>query len=654
VSNEDQVSIADTEKDSGEDIEKINVSAWLDKINKGRDKESPWRTRAKRCIEIYRDDADSSQVNTDADKYRKSSFNILWANTETLLPALFSSVPKPDVRNRSLNQDKVADMAADVIEKSLSYLMDKNKFERHMKAGIKDHLLTGRLVSRVRLEPKFEDQIIQDVDMEGNLIERKEKVQVGHNASIENISYDAFTVDPAETWEEVTWIEFPKMLFKKEYKKYFPGKPLPAVCNGNDQYTTEEKYKVHEVWDKTEKRVFFIAEGISEPLKVMEDPLKFEDFFPIPQPLYSIETSNTLVPIPEYTIYQEQAIELEEISYRITDLVRVCKFIGAYDATQASLASILKARDSQLVAVTSNLIRELGIKGVLDFMDVTPIVRVLQQLYVQRDQIKSIIYEVTGVSDVIRGDTAASETATAQNIKSRWAGLRLRDRRANINRFIVDLLRMQAHLLGRFFSEKQLQEMSGVKLDYSEEPMPPLPMQPMIDPYMQQDDSYMMEYSQQMGKFQEAQMAYQEELAKRQEAQAVMDMIKNDVLCNYSIDIETDSTILADMEAETQKRAMLVSSITQFIATSAPLVQSGAMPMETAKALLMFALQTSKIPRELEDAIDMIGKQQPMAMLPQMGMMGAAQPMPQPPSNSNPIPNITTPTNQQLDAAVLQ
>lgn len=76
--------------------------------------------------------------------------------------------------------------------------------------------------------------------------------------------------------------------------------------------------------------------------------------------------------------------------------------------------------------------------------------------------------------------------------------------------------------------------------------------------------------------------------------------------------------------------------------------------METAKALLKFALQTAKIPRELEDAIDMIGKQQPMAMLPQMGMMGAAQPMPQPPSNSNPIPNIPNPTNQQLDAAVLQ
>ena len=663
MDSEDQASIVgDTpdNPDSPESQEKIDVGAWLNRINKAREKEQHWRERAKRCISKYRDDPEHTNSTDTSKKTGQSSFNILWANTETLLPALFSAVPKPDVRSRHLKQDPVTEMAADIIEKSLTYLMDKNKFERRMKAGVKDHLLTGRLVTRVRLEPKFEDVVVQDMDIDGSIIERTEKQQVGHNANIENIAYDAFTVEPAKKWEEVTWIEFPYMLSKEKYQELFPGKPLPAMSKENDKkYGTENEYKVQEVWDKNKKRVFFIAEGVDEPLKVMDDPLKYEDFWPIPQPLYSIETSDTLVPIPEYTIYQQQANELDEISYRITDLVQACKFIGVYDGLQNNLSQLLTARDSQFVPVPSNLLRENGIKGVMDVVDVSPIARVLQQLYVQRDQIKSIIYEITGISDIIRGDSAASETATAQNIKSKWAGLRLRDRRANINRFVVDLLRMQAQLLGNFFDEKQLQEMSGVKLDYSQEPMPPAPMPPMMmqqpnlppelqDPYAPVDAGVM---QQQQMEFQQQQMAYDAEVKKREEAAAAFQMIKSDVLCSYNIDIETDSTILADMEAETQKRAMLVSSITQFIASTAPLVQSGAMPIETAKALLVFALQTTKIPRELEDAIELIGQNMPPAMPPMMG----GQPMPQQIPQGAPPPQMPpeVQTNQQLDASTL-
>lgn len=620
MEEEEKVSVVGDTPDSGQDDSDIDVSVWLNRINKARDKEQKWRERAKRCIAIYRDDYENSTSYVNATDSGNLSFNILWANTETLLPALFSAVPKPDVRNRYLNQDKIADKAAEVIEKSLTYLMDKNKFERKMKAGVKDHILTGRLVTRVRLEPIFEEKNIQDIDESGNVVEISQKELSGHNANIENIAYDTFTVDPAKTWEEVTWIEFRYSLSRKKYRELFPGKPLPGLSKENDKYITDYQYMVHEVWDKEENRVFYITDGIEEPLRVMNDPLELEDFWPIPQPLYSIETSDTLVPIPEYTVYQQQANELDEISYRITDLVKSCKFIGIYDGTQTNLSGILSARDSQFVAVTASLLKETGLKGLIDVVDVSPIARVLQQLYVQRDQIKSIIYEITGISDIIRGDTVASETATAQEIKANYAGLRLRDRRANINRYIVDLLRLQAELMGRFFTDKQFEEMSGVKLDYSQEPLPPMPMPPMQDPYMAQvDPNYAMQFQSQMMEYQSAKESYQMEGEKREEAKAVLDLIRNDILCSYNIDIETDSTILANMDSEARKRAELVSSITQFIATTAPLVQSGAMPIETAKALLMFALQTTKIPRELEDAIELIGKNpQPMMGMPPM------------------------------------
>lgn len=579
VSDSDFLPIGNTPETGDSTDEKFNVTVWLNRISKARQKEQNWRQRSKRCINIYRDD-NTVTSNTYASPRpfddNENSFNILWANVETLLPALFSSVPKPDVRNRYLNQDKVASDAGQVIERILTYALDLYNFPRLMKACIKDYLLTGRAVMRVRLIPQFEDQVIDvtdengypSLDETGAPSQKTEEVLVGQSVRCELVQWDSFIVEPAKRWEDVNWIAFIHMLSKKEFEDYFPDAPLIAAAKETDHYGVDAQYQVYEIWDKVEKKVYYIGQA-EKPLKIMEDPFRLVHFWPIPEPLYSIQTNNSLVPIPEYTIYQAQAYELNQISYRITDLVKSCKFIGVYDAQQTGLNDLLKSRDSQFVPVTSNLLRQGGISSVIDSLDTSKISNILAQLYHQRDQIKSIIYEVTGISDIIRGESKASETATAQNIKASYAGLRLRDRRDNINRFIVDLLRIKAEVISTFFTAKQMEEMSGIQIT------------PEIE-----------------------------------------NLIRNDVLQAYKIDIETDSTILADMEQESQKRAALVASITQFIATVSPLVAQGAIPIETAKALLMFALQSTKISRELQDSLELIGTHPspPPGMMGQPGM----------------------------------
>lgn len=575
--------------ESSED--RFNVQSWLNKIGKARKKEQKWRERAKKCIKIYRDDDSSTDEN--ARSYRTyddndTSFNILWANIETLLPALFSAVPNPDVRNRYLSQDKNAEAAGQVLERCLSYSLDTYNFPRIMKAAIKDYLLTGRSVLRVRLLPEFEDQLTHSLDLEGNLVESTEEVLVGQSVRHELVHWESFIIDPVRRWEDVNWIAFIHMLSKREFEDYFPDAPLIAASKSHeDEYGCETTYKVYEIWDKIEKKVYFIGQA-EKPLKIMDDPFQLQHFWPIPEPLYSIQTNDSLVPIPEYTIYQDQANELNQITYRITDLIKSCKLIGIYDAQQSEMANILSGRDSQFFSVQANLMRDGGLKSVLDMLDISPIAAILAQLFHQRDQVKGIIYEVTGISDIIRGESQASETATAQNIKASYAGLRLRDRRDNINRFIVDLLRMEAELIGSFFSTDQMSQMSGI----------------MITPEIEQ-------------------------------------IIRSDILTSYKIDIESDSTILADMDQQAQKRAAIVSSITQFIAQTAPLVASGALPVQTAKALLQYALQPTKISRELEDALEMIGQPQP----PQMPGM-----MPQPPMMQHGVPaqhQLPNPANTQ-------
>ena len=536
--------------------EQVNVTAWLNRISKAKQKEQYWRQRAKRCVKIYRDDNTSSNdtyATSGSFNSNENTFNILHANTETLAPALFSSSPKPDVRNRYLTQDKTAEAAGQVIERCLTYSLDAYDFFPIMKAAIKDYLLPGRAVIRVRLESEFEDQKEEYVNENGEIKEKTEEVLVGQKVACELVPWDSFVVEPAKRWEDVNWIAFQHMLSLKEFEEFFPGAPLIAAAKETDQYGVDPQYQVYEIWDKSKKKVYFIGQA-EKPLKVMDDPFQLTNFWPIPTPLYSIQTNDTLVPIPEYTIYQAQAHELNQLSYRIIDLTNVCKVVGVYDSMQTGLNDMLKGRDSQLVPVSANLLKQGGIKSVIDFLDISRTSQVLAQLSVQRDQTRSIINEITGISDIIRGESNASETATAQNIKASYAGLRLRDRRDNINRFIVDLLRIKAEIIATFFTTEQMQEMSGVEIT------------PEIE-----------------------------------------DLIRSDILRSYKIDIETDSTIMADMEQESQARAAVVASITQFIGTAAPLVQQGILPLETAKALLMYGLGASKVSRELQDALELIG-----------------------------------------------
>ena len=558
-----------TDQNNMEDSHKVNTAEWLNRINKAREKEARWRERATKCIRIFRDDSTDTSTTYTSPRTDDGEvmYNILWANTEVLKPALFSAIPKPDVRNRYLTQDPVAKTAGQIIERCLSYSLDMYQFDEQMNRCVLDYLLPGRGVVRVRLIPTYEEVESITIDLEGNEVVTVEEKLIEQAVTCERVPWKSFVVDPADNWDDVNWIAFIHMLSQEEFEKFFPGETLTVASTKDTQFSVDPKYQVYEIWDKTKKKVYYIGQS-DKPLKVLDDPLQLTHFWPVPEPLYSIKTNDTLVPIPEYTIYQQLANELNLVSYRIADLIKSCKFIGVYDSMQPMVSDLLTGRDSQFVPVASNLLRDGGIRSVIDVVDTSQISAILAALYKQRDQILSIIYQITGISDIIRGDTSASETATAQNIKARYAGLRLRDRREAINRFIVDILRMQSELISRFFTIEQMQQMSGIE----------------VTPEVEQ-------------------------------------LIRENVLQSYRIDVESDSTVMADMEEEAQKRAALVASITQFIGTVAPLVQQGALPLETAKALLIYALQPTKISRELEDALEMIGSQPPAPAAPQMDMM---------------------------------
>jgi hypothetical protein len=83
----------------------------------------------------------------------------------------------------------------------------------------------------------------------------------------------------------------------------------------------------------------------------------------------------------------------------------------------------------------------------------------------------------------------------------------------------------------------------------------------------------------------------------------ILALLQNDLERSYRIDIETNSTV--DIEATEDKKdiAELLNAISQFFSGVAPLMQSGAMPFEVIKSMLLAVLRRFRFGDELEEQI---------------------------------------------------
>lgn len=534
--------------DAGKGQEGI-VNRWLLELDMADKREKKWRKRAKKTIDRYRDDVErKSEIG--------GKFNILWANTEILKSTLYNSTPRPDVRGRFKN-DPIAKQAADVLETCLRNNLDEYDFDHTMDLTVSDICLPGRGVPRVVFEPVFETA----VDPQTN--ETFDRLTYA-KLYCENVEWDKLRIGPGKKWSDVPWIALEHMLDRAELKEKFGemGSAISLDCEiegkPEDTKKTDEgvfkRARVWEIWDKTNKKVLFIAPSHTDaPLKE-EDGYGLLEFFPIPRPVYSIYTSDSLIPIEEYRMYIDQAAELDRVSQRINKLVEGLKVRGIYDSTISEMKKLETASDNEFIpSEDAKLAMAAGglDKGIW-MMPIEQIAAVLNQLYLARDQIKQVIYEITGISDILRGSTDPNETLGAQQLKAQSGSTRIMKRQREVQRLVKDIFRMKSEIMAENYTPELLQMMSGQQI-----------------------------------------------------TPEVLAVLKGgDLQRNFRIDVETDSTIAADQSAERRDLSELLEAMSGFIGAVGPAVKEGAIPQEAAKAMLMAVVSKFKMGRVVEDALD--------------------------------------------------
>jgi len=625
--------------DSPEDL----VKYWLDELEDSDKTEKDWRDDAKAVVDIYRgEDVSSTAIGSDGQKMRKNTFNILWSNIETLKPAIYNKTPVPNVQRRFKDEDQLGKAVAQVLERSLEFMVDASDFDRPMSDAVDDYLLVGRGVTRVRYVPTFGTPEQPEGEMPGEMEENYEEPVgevVREEVVAESVAFEDFRRGTANKWTEVNWVGFQHKLTKQDIEEKFGEEMADSV--GIDVYKEEDdtydnetnrsqregRVRVWEIWCKETKKVYFIAPSFKDkPLKEADDPLGLSGFFPVPRPIYTLTTTDSLIPVSEYYLYKTLATELNNVTKRIIDILKGLRLRGIYDSRMSEIERLMDSGDNKMIPLdgASQYLDAGGLDRAIWMMPIDKYVGVVNQLYAYRQNLITSIYEITGISDVLRGTSVASETATAQSIKANYGSMRLQRRQREVQRYARDVIRLMAEVIAEQFSVDTLQKMTGLNFPTEEEKaMMQSQMQMQMQQFQMQAQQMQMQGQQPAPPPQpDPQMLERLEQPTWEQIQQVA---RDDLMREFKVDIETDSTVAANDAEQQQNITELLTGITSFLSGIGPAVESGAVPMETAKSLLMAAVRRFKLGTEVETAVDKIGDQPIQNPEQQTGESGEAE-----------------------------
>ena len=457
------------------------LQGYLDAIAKYDREFKKWEERSKKILERYRDEKRSGASN----ETNAAKFNILWSNVQTLVPACFARIPQPDVSRRFRDQDPTGRVGALILERGLEFeTQHYPDYRDTMTQCVHDRFLGGRGTAWIRYEPHFKEaeakglpedgaQITEDVEAE------QPEEQLDYEcAPVDYVHWKDFGHSVARTWEEVT-LGWRKVYmsedavterFGEDIAKKVPYDSTPEDlrrADRNAQSDVKQQACIFELWDKERGEACWFSKSMKEPLDTKPDPLKLQQFFPFPKPLYATLTNETLVPVPDFTLYQDQANTLDTLAERASGLVQMLQLKGVYDASaDASLARLFTEGNNGNLMPVKNwaaFAEKSGLKGQIDVLDLTPIAKALDAVYMAAEQQKQQVYEIMGISDIVRGSSDPNETLGAQELKGQYASMRLRAMQADVSRFATDVLQLKAQVMCSKFAPQTLLAISAAE-----------------------------------------------------------------------------------------------------------------------------------------------------------------------------------------------
>lgn len=548
---------------------------WKGEIDRANKEFKTYWEKCDKIAKRYRDERDQNRENA-------KRFNILWSNIQTMKPAVYAKAPKPIIERRFLERNDAERVAGMALQRAVAVELETGDFEDAVggkQGAVMDYLLFSRGVVWLRYEADLDtrkESIPLTDQPEGNAEAVQQKESQLPTVTAERICIDYvhrkdYLCDPARTEREVRWKAKRSWLTKRQAKEKFgaeiAGKVEYKQINDDDRYDDKQTPKERrgefwEIWDKVRRKVWVINPGYEGICKATEDPLGLKNFWPCPKPLYGTMTDDKLVPVPDYVEYQDQAEQLDELSQRMAKLAQAIKATGVYDASQPELGRLFEfGADNKLIPVEAmaSLKDKGGLEGVVDFLPLKDLITTLETLQQVFDQQLQRLYEITGIADIIRGNTSPEETYGAQKIKGQFATLRLQERQREVASFCREIIAIMTELIALHFEPETIAAMTGLADQNS------------------QDAQF----------FQQA-----------------MQLVGDARLRSFRVDIETNSTIELDIEEDKKTTVEFVNGVAQYFNQVLPAAEKMPTLIPLAGQVLLWAIRRMRTGRELESAFE--------------------------------------------------
>ena len=559
--------------------QKKSSKDWLIELARYKRKFEKFTATGQSIVDRYRAEEEKSVIGT--------RFNILRSNKAVLKPSLYAKAPNPVVSRRYKDKNPVARVASTILERCLSYEINIYcDYDNCLSSAVDDRLLPGRGTAWLRYEPVTEEQeyqISNTVEGEDYSLENEESNAIAGDEPLLQITNETTPCDyvywkdfahnaDARTWEEVVWVARKVLIEQNAGVERFGDifKTLPQAKQDEDtkeiEQTTGKRSNIWEIWHRPSKTVVWVCDGYEFVLDEKPDPLNLCEFFPCPKPLYADTTTDSLIPRPDFTMYQDQADELDKVTKKIDEITTALEVKGYYAKEESNLKNLLESGHNGEMFPINNwqaILDRGGISSMLDFYPIEPLVNALNALEQRRSVLIETIYQLSGISDIQRGSSDPNETASAQQIKAQFSSVRLGKMKQDVAYFALSLLRMKAEVMAEKYQDETLVRMSGA-LDL---------------PEVQQNQQIL---------------------------PMALAMLRDEVTRNFAIEIETDTLVEADQMAEQQARTEFLGSLTPFLEKSLMTAQAEPAILPAIKEMVLFGVRGYKVGETMESTIESV------------------------------------------------
>jgi hypothetical protein len=566
----------DVKRETGADKKPIKL--WIEEIAEAKKAHKDWWETSDKICKKYR--AQETQEAGRAGPRRR--YNVLWSIVQTMLPLVYGTKPTPYVSRRFLDKDPVGRDSSLLLQRALSYSTENDALHDATKEASLDFILSGRGV----VWPKY----MPYMKLRNGVDETSYEEVIYEECDWEHVHYRDFLHGAASKWKHVPWVARHVPMTRKQLVKRFGevGKNVPLTINNKQSQDSERsqsddekkendgakglfaRAEVWEVWDKEERKVYWVCPQFKDGfLDEKEDFLQLDRFFPCPKPAIGTKTNDSLIPTPDFMAWKDIAVELDEITQRIKLLTQALRVAGIYDKGMTDVVKrlVTQTNENELIPVSNfGIMNEKGGLGkAIEYMPLDTVRVTLGELRVARQQLLQELYEITGISDIIRGASDPRETAAAQRVKGNYAGKRIGMRTDEITRMVSEAFEIEAEIICLHYSPQTIQMVSSAA-------------QVLVDPITGEPSP--------------------------QRLMNALALLKNRGLRQYRVNVDDQSLSAADAEANRQTTVEFLGGMTQLLGAMIPAAKENPAILPLAGDMLLAGVRAYPMARSMEATIE--------------------------------------------------